>query len=236
VRWTLPSYQEIEFYPLPQLIGTINEVEVTFVADPEGVEVILEFDKRGGFLSAGHDADGRFRTRRPSRSTGPRLVDQRVREASGRYQGLRSAGDFRPGGHHTHRHHGRGPGMGAMATGVAAGVVGGMILGETAEEIFEDDGDDVEEWPAHTGRQPFVPPSRRTGPLPRPGPRSLAAVHGASAFAGRRPTSESCPSSQTVAVAWLSSISRRRAALAGHSSAVIENTTVSRHVPSARGR
>src|SRR5919112_5458840 len=49
VQQTLPFYQEIEFYPAPQYAGGINQVEVTFVAAPEGVEVILEFDKRGGF-------------------------------------------------------------------------------------------------------------------------------------------------------------------------------------------
>ena len=61
VRQQLPFYQEIEFYPPPQYASGINEVEVTFVADPSGVEVILEFDKRGGFLAPGHDAYGRFR-------------------------------------------------------------------------------------------------------------------------------------------------------------------------------
>jgi sporulation-control protein len=61
VRQELPFYQEIEFYPPPHYAGGINEVEVTFVADPSGVEVILEFDKRGGFLTEGHDAYGRYR-------------------------------------------------------------------------------------------------------------------------------------------------------------------------------
>jgi sporulation-control protein len=158
VRQTLPFYQEIEFYPPPQLMGAINEVEVTFIADPQRVEVILEFDKRGGFLSAGHDAYGRFRVAHADAESTDwaQVVDQWVREASGRYQGLRAAGGSAPGGHphgshphggypHGHGQRGRGPGMGAMAAGVAGGVVGGMILGEAAEEIFEDDGGDFEE-------------------------------------------------------------------------------------------
>jgi sporulation-control protein len=153
VRQTLPFYQEIEFYPPPQLMGAINEVEVTFIADPQGVEVVLEFDKRGGFLSAGHDAYGRFRVAHADADSTDwaQVVDQWVREASGRYQGLRAAGGFAPGSHphggypHGHGHRGSGPGMGAMAAGVAGGVVGGMILGEAAEEIFEDEGGDFEE-------------------------------------------------------------------------------------------
>ena len=139
VRQQLPFYQEIEFYPPPQYAGAINEVEVTFVADPSGVEVILEFDKRGGFLSAGHDAYGRFRVEHAAAdgTNWAEVVDSWVREASGRYQGMRSG---YPGGHG--RGHGGGMGMGGVAAGVAGGVIGGMVLGEVAEDIFEDDGGD----------------------------------------------------------------------------------------------
>ncbi len=155
VHQTLPFYQEIEFYPAPQYAGAINEVEVTFVADPEGVEVILEFDKRGGFLSEGHDAYGRIRIAHVDAETTDwmALVDGWVREASGRYHGLRQGGapghGF-GGGHgyggHGYGGHGHGmSGAGAMAAGVAGGLAGGMILGEMAEEVFEDDGGDFEE-------------------------------------------------------------------------------------------
>ena len=61
VNQTLPFFQEIEFFAAPQYAGRINEVEVTFVTDPHGVDVILEFDKRGGLLSSGGDSFGRFR-------------------------------------------------------------------------------------------------------------------------------------------------------------------------------
>jgi sporulation-control protein len=157
VRQELPFYQEIEFYPPPQYAGAINEVELTFVADPAGVEAILEFDKRGGFLGAGHDAYGRFRVEHTAAENADwaEVVDSWVREASGRYQGLRGAPGFagggygggyagQPGGHGYGygRGHGGGMGMGAVAAGVAGGVVGGMVLGEVAEEIFDDEGDD----------------------------------------------------------------------------------------------
>jgi sporulation-control protein len=156
VRQELPFYQEIEFYPAPQYAGAINEVEVTFIADPAGVEVVLEFDKRGGFLTPGHDAYGRFRVSHADADTmdWTAVVESWVAEAAGRYQGLRGAGGFGHGGHgygghgyggHGHGHGGHGPGVGAMAAGVAGGVVGGMILGEVAEEIFEDDDEGFDE-------------------------------------------------------------------------------------------
>ena len=156
VRQELPFYQEIEFYPPPQYAGTINEVEVTFIADPTGVEVILEFDKRGGFLAPGHDAYGRFRVSHAEAETTDwtTVVESWVGEAADRYQGLRGAGGFGHGypshgahGYPTHGHsaHGRGYGAGAVAAGVAGGVIGGMILGEAVEEIFEDDGGDFGE-------------------------------------------------------------------------------------------
>ncbi|MEU8174994.1 sporulation protein [Microbispora hainanensis] len=59
VRQELPFYQEIEFFPPPRHAGVVGEVELTFVADPAGLEVILEADKRAGRYSG--DAIGRFR-------------------------------------------------------------------------------------------------------------------------------------------------------------------------------
>jgi sporulation-control protein len=167
VRQELPFYQEIEFYPPPHLAGAVNEVELTFIADPAGVEVVLEFDKRGGPLTPGHDAHGRFRVTHQEADTADwtSVVDAWVQGATGRYQRLRAAQSFGgpgcavpggyadhgahfgegfpdghayPGGHGSGRSH-RGPGMGAVAAGVAGGVLGGMVLGEVVEEVFEDD-------------------------------------------------------------------------------------------------
>jgi sporulation-control protein len=99
VHQQLPFYQEIEFYPPPHLAGAINEVELTFVADPAGVEIVLEFDKRGGFLTPGQDAYGRFRVAHDEADTADwqSVVDSWVQEAAGRYQGLRASHRF--GGH-----------------------------------------------------------------------------------------------------------------------------------------
>ncbi|MFG1888319.1 sporulation protein [Micromonospora sp. NPDC049051] len=60
VRQSLPFYQEIEFYPAPQYARGINQLEVTFVTDPQQIQVVLELDKRGGVFTEGRDAFGRF--------------------------------------------------------------------------------------------------------------------------------------------------------------------------------
>jgi sporulation-control protein len=60
VQQTLPFYQEIEFYPPPQYASRINQLEVTFIATPQQLQVVLEIDKRGGVFTEGHDAFGRF--------------------------------------------------------------------------------------------------------------------------------------------------------------------------------
>ncbi|MFG1778140.1 sporulation protein [Micromonospora sp. NPDC049048] len=139
---TLPFYQEIEFFAAPQYAGTINEVELTFVTSPHGVEVILECDKRGGFLTAGHDAFGHYRVAHTEadRTDWVQLVDGWLRETTSRYGSLRGAHGF---GGHGHGH-GRGVGMGGVVAGAALGVVGGMVAGEMIEDAIE--GDFAEDW------------------------------------------------------------------------------------------
>ncbi|MGX4693032.1 sporulation protein [Streptomyces sp. JNUCC 63] len=53
-RQRLPFYQEIEFYPPSQYRG-LNEVELSFVADEHGMDVVLEMDKKPGLFSEGSD-------------------------------------------------------------------------------------------------------------------------------------------------------------------------------------
>ncbi|MFV2100240.1 sporulation protein [Micromonospora sp. LOL_024] len=60
VHQTLPFYQEIEFYPAPQYAGSMNQLELTFIADQRQMQVVLELDKRGGLFTEGRDAFGRF--------------------------------------------------------------------------------------------------------------------------------------------------------------------------------
>ncbi|MBW8482044.1 sporulation protein [Actinomadura parmotrematis] len=60
VHQELPFYQEIEFHPPSHYARGINQLEVTFVAGPHSMEVVLELDKRGGLFTEGHDAFSRF--------------------------------------------------------------------------------------------------------------------------------------------------------------------------------
>jgi sporulation-control protein len=55
-----PLPAQIEFYPAPQYHRALNQLEVTFLATPTRLQVVLEIDKRGGVFSEGHDASGRF--------------------------------------------------------------------------------------------------------------------------------------------------------------------------------
>jgi sporulation-control protein spo0M len=111
---TLPFYQEIEFWPAQQYAGRINEVELTFVADAQGVDVVLEFDKRGG----GPDRLGRGRRRLGAAGDRavlqlPRVARPRRRPRQGTRPGYRRRRCHRrrrggpPGRHGAGRSHGR---------------------------------------------------------------------------------------------------------------------------------
>ncbi|HEY8533194.1 MAG TPA: sporulation protein [Micromonospora sp.] len=170
VHQTLPFYQEIEFYPPPQYANGINEVEVTFVTDPHGVEVILEFDKRGGFFTPGQDVYGRFRVEHAAvdQTDWTAVVDSWVRQASERYFSWRASHGYAPppahggyapphGGYAPPMHGGYAPppppvhgghapshgsAVGAALAGAAGGLIGGMMLGAAMDELFDGDGDD----------------------------------------------------------------------------------------------
>ncbi len=51
-RQKLPFYQEIEFLP-PQQYRGLNQVELSFVADAQAMDVVLEMDKKPGLFSEG---------------------------------------------------------------------------------------------------------------------------------------------------------------------------------------
>ncbi|MER7505130.1 sporulation protein [Nonomuraea pusilla] len=150
----LPFYQEIEFYPPSHHAGVVGEVEVTFITNPGGMEVVLEADKRAGRYSG--DAIGRFTVSHDDamRTDWPSEIDRWLSGLS-RYGGHHGGyggyghGDHHGGfghpehhGHHDphHGHHG-GPGWGTVAAAGAAGLVGGFVAGEVVEEIFEGDDD-----------------------------------------------------------------------------------------------
>ncbi|MEU6998125.1 sporulation protein [Nonomuraea sp. NPDC046570] len=147
VHQQLPFFQEIEFYPPAQHAGYVNEIELTFVADPEGLEVILEADKRGGRYGGSSDAIGRFRVGHQEA-----LHRDWASEINGWLSSLSqygTAGHHGYGHHEEHGHHGGhhdGPGWGTVAAAGAAGVVGGFVAAEVVEEIFESDEEEGGDW------------------------------------------------------------------------------------------
>lgn len=142
VHQTLPFYQEIEYFPAPQYAHAINEVELTFVTNPHTVEVILEFDKRGGMFTSGRDSFGRYSVAHADADTvdWAQQVDTWVRQAVDHRQSAGHAAAY-GGGHHGHYRH-RGPGMGGVVAGVAGGLAAGYVAGEVIDEVFDDEGGD----------------------------------------------------------------------------------------------
>ncbi|WP_433534476.1 sporulation protein [Micromonospora sp. CA-249363] len=91
---SLPFYQEVEYYAAPQYAHGINEVELTFVAAEHGVDIVLEFDKRGGLFTGGSDSYGRYHAAHADADADSvdwaAQVDTWVRQALDQYQGLRA--------------------------------------------------------------------------------------------------------------------------------------------------
>ncbi|GAB2776230.1 hypothetical protein GCM10027073_06250 [Streptomyces chlorus] len=59
-RQRLPFYQEIEFFP-PQQYRGLQQVELTFMADDQAMDVVLEMDKKPGLFSEGSDTFRSFK-------------------------------------------------------------------------------------------------------------------------------------------------------------------------------
>ncbi|MFB8759129.1 sporulation protein [Streptomyces nigra] len=151
----LPFYQEIELTPAPQYAHRMNEIEVTFLAGPAGVEVVLEADKRGGLFSDGHDAlthvtVGHHDTldwNAEVEGWVRRLIEHRASYGGGHGH------DAYHGQHVPQAHWNRsGPGVGtavaAGAAGLAVGVAGGLVAAEVVDEVgdfFEGDDEEGED-------------------------------------------------------------------------------------------
>ncbi len=137
------------------------------LANPDGLEVVLETDKRGSFFSEGHDIVTRFTVLHDGAGqrdwnamvvgwTGE-LIEQRTsygsQSAYGHGGPLAGSHGSRYGhghGHDDHHGHRSGPGMGtaaaAGAAGLAVGVVGRMVAAEVVDEVGDFfDGDEEEE-------------------------------------------------------------------------------------------
>jgi sporulation-control protein len=147
----LPFYQEIELAPPAQFAHSANEVELTFLASPAGVEVVLEADKRGGLFSQGHDVVSRHLVSEADVRSADWVstVDGWGRALMERHEAhgpITSHADPHHGNLHDghghgggERHPSSGPGMGtavaAGAAGLAVGVAGGLVAAEVVDEI-----------------------------------------------------------------------------------------------------
>ncbi|MER6955264.1 sporulation protein [Streptomyces sp. NPDC000618] len=160
----LPLYQEIELTPPPRYAHAVTEIELTFLATPSGLEVVLEADKRGGPLTPGHDALTRFTVRHEdvavldwnSEVDGwiRRLTEHR--EAYGAQAYVHSASHTDSGSDHTSDDGGSGLGtaVAAGAAGLAVGVVGGMVAAEVVDEIGDFlEGEEEEEEEGEEGEE-----------------------------------------------------------------------------------
>ncbi|MEU3784062.1 sporulation protein [Streptomyces sp900129855] len=150
----LPFYQEIELTPAPRYAHAVTEIELTFLATPSDLEVVLEADKRGGPLTPGHDALSRFTVRHDDV---PVLdwnseVDGWIRRLTEHREAYGAQAYVHSAPHTDHRtEHASGPGVGtavaAGAAGLAVGIVGGMVAAEVVDEIgdfFEEEDDEAD--------------------------------------------------------------------------------------------
>ncbi|MGW8379901.1 sporulation protein [Streptomyces sp. ODS28] len=161
----LPFYQEIELSPPPRYADAVNEIEVTFLPHPRGMEVVLEADKRGGFFTGGHDAVHRFTVTHEdaARTDWNEVVDGWVRELVehrggpghfGHHQGpYGEAYGERHGDSYAHKEHGdahghhgdgssksgTGKAVAAGAAGLAVGAAGGFVASELIDELGDSD-------------------------------------------------------------------------------------------------
>ncbi|MFJ2853218.1 sporulation protein [Streptomyces rubiginosohelvolus] len=139
----LPCYQEIEILPPAGHAHAVNEIEVTFIAAPGGLEVVIEADKRAGLFSEGHDTVHRFTASHhgaPQADWNAR-VDAWLKEVVAGHEAHgapSSYGDEHGDGHRS------GPGAGAVVAGVAAGVAVGVVGGMVAAEVVDEIGDAFE--------------------------------------------------------------------------------------------
>jgi len=138
---------------------------LTFLADPYGMTVILEFDRQAGLFVPGHDSYGHYRVEYAAaeRPDWTSHVDGWIRQALDQRQALIGGGGYpAPGygvpnqygppgqygapGHGYHQEHeSRGSGMGGMVAGAVGGAALGLGAGMLVGHAFGDDDSAVAE-------------------------------------------------------------------------------------------
>ncbi|MER6135168.1 sporulation protein [Streptomyces sp. NPDC001815] len=131
----LPFYQELELTPSPAYAQAVDEIELTFLAAPAGMEVVLEADKRGGLSSCGHDALARFTVSHEGvgHQDWNTVVDGWVRQLVAHRESYDPDAAY---GHDRHERSvtGAGTAVAMGAAGLAAGVAGGLMAAEVVDE------------------------------------------------------------------------------------------------------
>ncbi|MFK4544262.1 sporulation-control protein [Streptomyces tendae] len=141
----LPFYQEIELTPPPRYAHQVDEIELTFLAVPGALEVVLEADKRGGPFSDGHDGHGGHDAL--SRFTVPHEGPAGPHDWSALVDGWVQELVEHRASYGSHAVYGHESGVGAAVLAGAAGIAGGMVAAEVVDEVgdfFEGDSDDGE--------------------------------------------------------------------------------------------
>ncbi|SDD55836.1 sporulation protein [Streptomyces prasinopilosus] len=108
----LPFHQEIGLTPAPSYADRVEEIELTFLTHPGGMDVVLEADKRGGGNAGdgddtGHDALSRFTVGHDDARDWAAEVDGWVRELVEHREAYGSDSAYGHGGPHS-----SGPGIG----------------------------------------------------------------------------------------------------------------------------
>ncbi|MGW9497039.1 sporulation protein [Streptomyces prasinus] len=108
----LPFHQEIGLTPAPSYADRVEEIELTFLTHPGGMDVVLEADKRGGGSGddgddTGHDALSRFTVGHDDARDWAAEVDGWVRELVEHREAYGSDSAYGHGGPHS-----SGPGIG----------------------------------------------------------------------------------------------------------------------------
>ncbi|MDK1475373.1 sporulation protein [Streptomyces sp. 549] len=143
---TLPFYQEIELTPPARHAHAMRQVEVSFLANPDTVEVVLEADRRRG-----HDAVNRHTVAHADagRIDWDAEVDGWLAELAGHHGQYGQHGQGAPYGQDPHHApYGQvepqrsGPGMGTVVAGAAAGVAVGALGAYAVSEMLDDDDSD----------------------------------------------------------------------------------------------
>ncbi|MNH31651.1 Sporulation-control protein spo0M [compost metagenome] len=88
----MPFVQEFEFVPVSQFRGQLDELEIIFYPDDNGVELLLQIDRKSrglaGLFSEAMDTDERFVSMRFDRSqlaSGPNYAANQLLETIRKY-------------------------------------------------------------------------------------------------------------------------------------------------------